>query len=235
MVIGILQPGYLPWLGFFEQLYKSDVFVIYDDVQYDKNGWRNRNRIKTAEGIQWITIPVRVKLSEFPLINEIRIDNRSNWRSKHLSSIKQNYSKAPFFKKYISIFTEIYAREWDYLIDIDMAFILKLADCLGISGEKIVLSSTLHVEGEKLERLVKICKKLNADTFYEGSSGRSYIDKDYFLRRGINIQYQDYEHPSYNQLYGVFIPYLSVIDLLFNHGDESLRILTNQDSEMAHG
>jgi hypothetical protein len=99
MVIGILQPGYLPWLGFFEQMYRSDVFVIYDDVQYDKEGWRNRNRIKTSKGIQWLTVPVVIKFEEHPLINEIKINNTVNWRKKHLSSINQNYSKASFFKR----------------------------------------------------------------------------------------------------------------------------------------
>jgi len=229
MVIGILQPGYLPWLGFFEQLYRSDVFVIYDDVQYDKQGWRNRNRIKTAHGIQWLTVPVHVRLNEFPLINQIEIDKWMNWRSKHLSSVSQNYSKTAFFKKYIDIFRVIYAQEWEYLIDINMAFILKLADCLGMKDKKIILSSTLNVEGDRLERLVKICKKLNADTFYQGSGGRSYMDEDYFLKNDIKIQYQDYLHPSYNQLYGEFIPYLSVIDLLFNHGEDSLNILINKN------
>jgi hypothetical protein len=100
MVLGILQPGYLPWLGFFEQMYRSDIFVVYDDVQYDKNGWRNRNRIKTTQGVQWLTVPVHVKHRESPLVNDIIIDNKVNWKRKHLTSIKQNYSKAPFFRSY---------------------------------------------------------------------------------------------------------------------------------------
>ena len=111
--IGILQPGYLPWLGFFEQMHKSDVFVIYDDVQYDREGWRNRNRIKTANGVQWLTVPVFVKCDAHPLVNEIKIDNKANWRKKHLSSIRQGYSNAPYFKKYIDIFDETFSREWD--------------------------------------------------------------------------------------------------------------------------
>jgi len=209
MVIGILQPGYLPWLGFFEQLYRSDVFVIYDDVQYDKQGWRNRNRIKTANGAQWITVPVLVRFSEFPLINKIRIDNRTNWRSKHFSSIKQNYSKASYFKKYIDIFEDIYTQEWECLIDINMVFILKLADCLGIRKEKIVLSSTLHVEGDRLERLVKICKKLNADTFYQGSGARSYMDEDYFLKNDIKIDL------SRGYIFGPTIEVIRPISLAF--------------------
>lgn len=228
MRIGILQPGYLPWLGFFEQMYKSDVFVIYDDVQYDKEGWRNRNRIKTANGAQWLTVPVHVRFEDHPLIYEIKIDNKSNWRKKHLQSIKQSYSKAPFYSKYIDIFEDAYAKDWGYLVDINMHFILKLADCLGVGNKKIVRSSSLGITGDRIQRLIDICRMFDVDTFYEGAAGRNYIDDADFARHGIKVEYQDYKHPVYRQLYGEFIPYLSVIDLLFNHGDESLDILTNK-------
>ncbi len=224
--IGILQPGYLPWLGFFEQMCSADVFVIYDDVQYDKEGWRNRNRIKGANGVLWLTVPVHVKLSDRPLISEVRIDNKANWRKKHLMSLKMNYAKAPFFKEYIRIFEEAYSRDWDLLVDIDMYFILKLSECLGMGDKKIVRSSSLNVDGDRIERLAKICKMFEADVFYEGASGKNYIDNASFAEQGIAIEYQDYKHPVYKQLYGDFIPHLSLVDLLFNHGDESLAILT---------
>lgn len=229
MVIGILQPGYLPWLGFFEQMYRSDVFVIYDDVQYDKEGWRNRNRIKTTTGTQWLTVPVLVKFDEHPFISEVKIDNQTNWRKKHFFSIRQNYSKSPFFKKYIGIFEEAYSREWEYLIDIDIHFMTALAEPLGMRGKKIVRSSALNVGGDRLGRLINICKLFNADTFYEGAAGKDYIDDNVFAEHGIKIEYQDYQHPIYKQLYGDFIPYLSVIDLIFNHGEESLSILVNKE------
>ena len=225
MIIGILQPGYLPWLGFFEQMYKSDVFVIYDDVQYDKEGWRNRNRIKTTNGIQWLTVPVHMQFEEHPLINEIKINHTVNWRKKHLFSIRQNYSKAPFFKKYIGLFEETFSKEWECLVHIDLDFIKTLAECLGMGNREIIRSSTLHIEGDRIERLIKICKHFNADTFYEGAAGKNYIDEKSFIEQDIRVEYQNYKHPIYNQLYGDFIPYLSVIDLLFNHGDESLSIL----------
>lgn len=228
MRIGILQPGYLPWLGFFEQVYRSDVFVICDDVQYDKNSWRNRNRIKTANGIQWLTVPVHYKFEDHPLVCNIKIDNKTNWGKKHLFSLKTNYSKSPFFLKYIDIFEEGYSRTWEYLIDISMYFILELSRCLGLNEKKIVKSSTLNITGDRIERLVKICKRFGADIFYEGAAGRNYIDENFFAREGITIEYQDYNHPVYRQLYGDFMPYMSVVDLLFNCGDESLAILTNK-------
>lgn len=227
-VIGILQPGYLPWLGFFEQLQASNVFVIYDDVQYDKHGWRNRNRIKTPTGPQWLTVPVQVDLSQSPSILEIKINNRENWRKKHFFSIRQNYAKAPFFSRYIDFFAEVYQRDWDYLIDLDMYLIVKLTELLGIDPAKIVRSSTLEVEGDRITRLIGICQRFGAAVFYEGASGRNYIDTAVFAQQGIGVAYQDYRHPEYPQLYGDFIPNLSVIDLLFNCGDESLAILTTQ-------
>jgi hypothetical protein len=228
MIIGILQPGYLPWLGFFEQMHRSDIFVMYDDVQYDKEGWRNRNRIKTATGIQWLTVPVLLKFNEHPIIFDVRIDNKVNWRKKHLGAIRQNYIKAPFFRKYIEIFEVAYSREWEYLVDLDLYFIEKLAECLGMSHKKIVRSSSFQVKGERIERLVNMCKFFGAGTFYEGAAGKNYMDVDYFLRHGIEVEFQDYQHPTYPQLHGEFVPYLSVIDLLFNRGEDSMAILTGQ-------
>jgi hypothetical protein len=231
MVIGILQPGYLPWLGFFEQMYRSDIFVLYDDVQYDKNGWRNRNRIKTTNGALWLTIPVKFKLNQAELICEVKIDNSQKWRKKHFVAIQQSYSKAPFFQNYLGIFQEAYSRDWDLLIDIDIYFIEKLAAALGIGNTKLVRSSSLGIQGERTERLIKICKAFGADTFYEGISGKNYIDEAEFLREGIKVRFQEYHHPEYQQMHGGFISYLSVVDLLFNHGEESLAILLNHTPE----
>ena len=228
MKIGILQPGYLPWLGFFEQMYHSDIFVIYDDVPYDKQGWRNRNRIKTPNGAQWLTVPVVFKFNEQPMVNQVKINNQVNWRKKHLFSIRQNYSKAPYYRRYFPMFEETFGRDWEYLVDLDMHFILTLAEALGMNTTKIVRSSNFGVSGDRIERLITICKKLNGDVFYEGASGKSYIDEQLFLEKGITVKFQDYHHPVYGQLYGDFIPYLSVIDLLLNEGEKSLSVLTHQ-------
>ncbi len=228
MIIGILQPGYLPWLGFFEQLHKSDIFVIYDDVQYDKNGWRNRNRIKTANGVQWLTVPVCANSSLESTIDQVRIENSTNWRKKHFQSIRQNYSKTPYFKKYIPLFEEAYSISWEYLIDIDIFFINRLADCIGLENKKIVRSSNLEIEGSRLERLVAICRHFRADVFYEGAAGQKYLIPEEFEHYGIKVEFQNYQHPQYKQLYGKFISHLSMIDLLFNYGDKSLSVLLTQ-------
>ena len=220
----ILQPGYLPWLGFFEQMFKSDVFVIYDDVQYDKHSWRNRNRIKSAQGIQWLTVPVLTTGQDLPLNTEARIDNKHNWRKKHLSAIRQNYSKAPFFKQYFPELERVYQQEWDLLIDLDVTLMKLIMTWLGLERE-LVYCSSLQIKGEKTQRLVDICSALSATEFYEGAAGADYIDESLFQNAGIQLTYQAYQHPTYRQRYGEFIPYLSVIDLLMNEGDASLDIL----------
>jgi len=161
----------------------------------------------------------------------VKIDNGINWRKKHFFSIRQNYSRAPFYRDYINLFEEAYSKEWEYLIDLDMHFILRLSESLGMKNKKILRASALKAEGDRIERLIKICGIFEADTFYEGEAGRNYIDEKVFADHGIRVEYQNYRHPVYNQLYGDFIPYLSVIDLLFNHGRDSLAILTNTAPE----
>jgi hypothetical protein len=225
MRVGILQPGYLPWLGFFEQLELVDVFVVYDDVQFDKGGWRNRNRVKTAHGVHWLTVPVLVSLADPPRIAEVPIDNRTDWRRKHLETLRQSYVRAPFFERYRPLIEEAYAREWRLLVDLDLHFIALLATALGIDTAKIVRSSALGVGGGREERLLALCARFGADRFYEGAAGRGYIDVGRFAAAGVRVEFQDYAHPVYPQLHGAFAPGLSAVDLLFNCGEESRRIL----------
>ncbi len=227
ITVVILQPGYLPWLGFFDQMYKSDTFVILDDVQYDKHGWRNRNRIKTMQGVQWLTVPVLISGKNKPIIKDVLIDNRTLCQKKHLRSIEQNYKKTQFFKDYFYIFEEILLKEWKYLIDLDMEFIYKLNDILGLN-RKIIFTSYLNIKTDKTERLINICSLLGASKYLTGDAAKDYIDVGEFIKNNIQLEFHNYIHPTYTQLYGEFIPFLSVIDLLFNHGDKSLEILTGQ-------
>jgi len=225
MTVVIMQPGYLPWLGFFELMYKSDIFVIYDNVQYDKNSWRNRNRIKTLRGVQWLTVPVLS--SGKPLIKDTKIDNKQDWRRKHLKSIKINYRKAPFLKKYIGLFEDMLAKEWEFLLDLDMAFINEISKTLGLR-KKLIYASELNVtEKDKIKRLIGICQLLKADIFYEPAGGKNYLagEEKKFEGAGIKLIFQNYKHPVYSQLHGDFVPNLSIIDLLFNEGPKSLDII----------
>jgi hypothetical protein len=223
-IIGILQPGYLPWLGFFEQMARVDLFVIYDDVQYEKGAWRNRNRIKTAQGVQWLTVPVRLSGEGFPLIREVGIDSRTSWRTKHVRTLCQNYAKARYFPDHGPDLCALLEQDWDLLLDLNMVLIRWLAERLGISTE-LVLSSDLGIPGTGAERLIKIIRHLGCEVFYEGAAGRNYIRPETFREQGIDVVFQDYVHPVYPQLYGDFISHLSVVDLLFNRGPESLSII----------
>lgn len=221
----ILQPGYLPWLGFFEQMARSDIFVIYDDAQYDKNGWRNRNRIKTPTGTIWLTVPVHASITS--KIFEVTIDKNQNWQKKHLNSLKLNYSKAPYFNSCWSVFERVLSQSWEKLVDLDIAFIYEINKILGLE-KRIEFSSRLNITGERITRLIDICKHFGARTFYEGQAGKDYIDEKRFNDAGIKLEFQDYEHPVYNQLWGGFISHLSIVDLIFNEGPKSREILLKQ-------
>jgi hypothetical protein len=220
----ILQPSYLPWLGYFAQMARSDVFVFYDDVQYDKHSWRNRNRVKTAQGGQWLTVPALTHNRNKPLIREVEIDNRQNWRKKHLNTLQQSYARAPFYSTYIKQFEELYSRPYERLLDLNLAGTLAICEMLGLKREHR-LSSELDTQGDRLGRLIDLCKLVGANVFYEGAAGKDYISDADFAQAGIRIEYQDYQHPTYEQLHGEFVPYLSAVDLLFNCGPRSLEIL----------
>ena len=222
MKVAIHQPQYLPWLGYFDKMDQADVFVLLDDVQYKKNEWQNRNKIRNAEGWQWITVPV---LHEFgQKIYEIKIDNQRDWREKHLKSIEQNYSQAPYFKENFSFCKEILEKEWEHLVELNIGFVQHLKKGLGISTD-IVRSSTLGIETDKTERLVDICKHLQADIYLSGTGGSDYLEEEKFQESGIQLEYQKYTHPEYKQVYNGFCPHMSVIDLLFCCGSESLNII----------
>lgn len=221
--IGILQPSYLPWLGYFDQIMRSDVFVFYDDVQYDKNGWRNRNRIKTVNGVQWLTIPVLLKGKEFPLIKDVAIDQSQNWVKKHVAAIEQSYGKCEYYDTFICDMLQKYS--WKWLWDVDTAMINLIMKYLDID---IVtpLSWCIPKSEDTIQRLIDIIKYCGGDTFIEGSAGRDYIDPSVFKLAGIDIIFQDYKHPTYEQRHGDFVSHLSIIDVLFNCGkEETLRIL----------
>ncbi len=222
MLIAVHQPQYLPWLGYVDKIDKAEVFVILDNVQFKKNEWQNRNRVKTAQGWQWITVPVLYKFPE--KINEVRINNDTNWNRKHLQALITNYSKAPCFANYKSYFEDIFSRSWDRLVDINIEIIKFLISALELKT-KLVMASDLKLREEPTERLVDICKTLNGNKYLAGRGGANYMNLEKFDKEGIEIVFQDFKHPVYNQLYKDFEPNMSAIDLLFNCGDKSLEIL----------
>lgn len=223
--IGILQPSYLPWLGYFEQIARSDVFVLFDDVQYDKGGWRNRNRIKIPGGPHWLTVPVLTKGGGFPLVKDVVINNAQPWAKNHLRTLAQYYSKAPYFSRYFPGFEDILSRRWELLALLDRAVIEWMCQAFGIRTP-LVWSSELGVGGDRLDRLIAMVRHFGGDVFYEGAAGRDYIPVDYFAQHGVEVVFQEYHHPAYPQLHGEFVSHLSGIDMLFNLGPTSLATLS---------
>jgi hypothetical protein len=222
-VIGVvLQPSFVPWRGYFHQIQRADVFVFYDDVQYDKHGWRNRNRIKTASGTRWLTVPVlhRGNVEHGTPIREIHIDPRSDWRRKHLVTLEQSYSRAPFFAEYRSFLTETYAREWDLLADLTVETTMALSRRMGI-GTRFVRSSELAITGERNQRLVDILTRLGVDHYITGPAARAYMDEALFAKAGIAVEYMTYQYEEYPQLYPPYDPQVSILDLLFMTGPEA--------------
>jgi len=223
MIVSIHQPQYLPWLGYFAKIERSDIFFFLDNVQFKKNEWQNRNKIKTDQKWQWLTVPVIHRFGQ--KINEVEINSTVRWGKKHLTALTTHYSKAAFFKEYIGFFEQTYAQEWQYLVDINIHIIRYLAEALGISNTKFVVASKYESREEPTERLVDLCKQVEGNVYLSGKEGAKYMNLDKFEKESIQVIFQDYNHPHYPQLYGSFEPYMSVIDLLFNCGPESLSIL----------
>jgi WbqC-like protein family len=223
-VLVVLQPGYLPWLGFFDQFRRSDIFVYYDDVQYDKHGWRNRNRIKTQTGPLWLTVPVRHTGLGLPRILDIEIDSRSPWQRKHISSIMQAYAHAPYVDTYLPTLEELLHRKWERLVDLDIAVAQLICGWLGLS-RRVERSSTLSVGGDRSERLVRLCEHFGARTYLSGNAASDYLDVDLFAHHGVQVQWQNFDHPVYPQLHGEFVPFMSAIDLILNCGETAPAVL----------
>lgn len=228
----ILQPSYIPWRGYFHQIYLADVFVFYDDVQYDKRGWRNRNRIKTHAGPRWLTIPVHSKGSqtEQTPINSIRINWDQPWNSQHWQTLRQAYSKAPHFEQYAPLLESFYTQRPELLADFAIDLTVALARTLGITGTEFLRSSSLAVTGSKTDRLLNLLHLLGASEYISGPAARAYLEEDQFRASGITLTYMSHDYPGYPQLYPPYDPQVSILDLLFMAGDEALQYILTRSS-----
>ena len=223
MVVAIHQPQFMPWLGYFDKIQKADVFCFLDNVQYKKNEWQNRNRLKTAQGMQWLTVPVRYRFPQ--TINEVEINSNEAWRRKHLQALHTNYRKAPYFDTYLGVFEDIYSREWKYLSELNIFVTIQLMAALGLETTRTVRASELSLSQDPTQRLIDICRSCGGDVYLAGQDGAAYMAMDRFESTGIDVIFQDFQHPTYTQLYGEFISHLSVVDLLFCCGPDSLDII----------
>lgn len=226
MLVAIHQPHYLPWLRYFEKIARSDVFIVLDDVQYEKNGFQNRTKIKGSQSWSYLTVPIQ-RPTQRP-IREIRIDNQTSWREKHTRALVMNYGKAPYFSRYWPAIAGLYGREWTHLAAVNRALLELLLQQLEIPT-RIAYSSEIPTTGRATERLAELCRAVGGDTYLSGAYAlEAYLDPELLHAAGIRLAFQEWHAPAYRQLYPAagFVPDLSVLDLLFNEGPRSLEILT---------
>lgn len=224
MILTAHQPVYLPWLDFFHKLALADAFVIFDGVQFERHGYSNRVRIKTHAGPLWLTVPVE---HGQPKLCDARIAP-GPWARKHLKSIEFAYGKAPHFERYFEPLHEILSREWGYLAPLNAALLDWCMRELGIAVP-VTTASEQNYRGEKSGLVLDMCKSMRATTYVFGALGRDYADVEAFRGAEVATVFQDYQHPTYPQLHGPFVPGLSVLDLLMNCGPESLAILMRRN------
>ena len=225
MNVVILQPSYIPWRGYFDQIRRADLFIFYDDVQYDKHGWRNRNQIKTAQGKQWLTIPVHSKgVTEGIPIKDVRIDWSKPWAKNHLKALTISYSKAPCFKIYLPLLESFYSRRDEFLADFTIETTIQLTRELANTSTRFMRSSEISgIDGAKTDRLIQLLKQVGAMHYISGPSARDYIEQSKFDEAGITLEYMQYDYSEYPQLYPPYDQYVSIFDLLFMVGSEAAR------------
>lgn len=229
MIITAHQSAYLPWLGLFHKIYISDLYCYLDIVQYQRGDYNNRNKIKTSSGELWLSIPIESKNHFNTRLCDARII-RNGWNKKHLKSIYINYKKSTFFEIYYQDIERFLMKEYTFLSDLNFDMLVYFLSCLNIST-KIIRASDYDFEGNKSNLILDICKKAKGDKFIFGEQGLNYVDTSLFSNNGIKIFFQKYIHPTYRQLWGNFLPYLSIIDLLFNEGPLSKKILLSSNIE----
>jgi len=216
----ITQSNYIPWKGYFDSINLVDELILLDDVQFTKRDWRNRNKIKTPDGLKWLTIPVEVKGKYHQKINETKISDQK-WNISHWQTIKNNYKNSKNFKEFSDFFEELYIKcDKKYLSEINFYFISAICELIEINT-KITFSSSFELIGGKTDRLVDLCKKTNSNNYYTGPKAKDYIENEKFEMEGIKVNYLDYSsYIEYPQINGVFSHEVSIIDLLFNVGKD---------------
>jgi len=220
MIVGIHQPNYLPYLGFFDKMAKSDIFVIYDDAQFNKSDFQHRNRIRIYHGWKWLTVPVekkRIPINEVKIRNEVKTWKGVKWSDAHFRDIHDNYKDAPYYSVYADELMRIYKRNYEKLVDLNMELIRFLMKAFDIDVE-IVFSSDLGFTSKSTQKLVEIVEALGGDVYLSGPKGKDYLDVSLFERKGIKVVFQDFKHPVYKQRYKGFVPNMAAIDALFNVG-----------------
>jgi len=223
MRVGVIQSNYIPWRGYFDFIDSVDLFVFHDDLQYTKNDWRNRNQVLTAEGPQWLTVPVKhgtvnVKIEETP------IDYAQDWAEKHVRQLETHYRRAPFLKTYLEPFAAIIHQKYPSISELNITLCRWLMQMLDIHTPTM-MSRDLKLTGKKTERLVDLFRKIGATRYLSGPSASAYLDVELLERNGIQVEYKSYDYPRYSQLGREFHGAVSVLDLLLNTGPDARHYL----------
>lgn len=230
MIVSIHQPNYLPWLGFFYKMWRSDRMVLLDNVQYSKNSFQNRNRIKAAGGAVWLSVPVMTAGRLAQSTDSVKIAPGMKWQKNHLQTIRQYYQRAPYFTLYLPELLRVYEQPWVRLLDLNVALIRLMADALQISTP-LLFASDLGVEGNGTKLLIDTCHSAGATRYLSGFGGRDYQDPEQMVAAGIQLEVYDFQHPNYPQLWGEFIPQLSALDLILNTGPNAAAILRSSGAK----
>lgn len=225
--IVITQSNYIPWKGYFDSIAICDEFVIYDDMQYTKRDWRNRNIIKTKNGLKWLTIPVEVKGKFFQKIKDTKISDK-NWNINHLNILKQNYKKSIHYNEAKDFVEYLYSEaKQNYLTDINLHFLTEISKYLKINKE-FKFSCDFHLNEDRNQRLIDICTKLNCNQYYSGPAAKNYMDENLFIESNIEVIYFDYSgYKEYEQIHPPFEHGVSILDLIFNTGEDAYKYLKN--------
>jgi len=233
MICAVMQPTYLPWCGYFDLIDSVDKFVFLDDVKLEKSDWHVRNKIKSANGDIMLTISVKLPNGRMEtMINQAELNFDKPWQKKHLKSIYINYKKSPFFDSIYEFLEPLILSNKSILSAYTISIIKEISSLIGINTEFILASEMYDIPGKKETRLINICNKLNVNQYISPAGAVAYLEKnsssELFANQGIKLYYHQYKHPIYDQLYGDFLSYLSIIDMLFNCGTEqTLKLIRN--------
>jgi hypothetical protein len=231
MILAAHQPQYLPWLGYLDKIDRADVFVLLDRVQFKKNEWQNRNRVKQAGGWHWLTVPVRHRFPQ--RIDEVAIAD-PRWRRKHRRSLEVAYGQTAYFATEFATLDDVYGKDWNDLLSINVKTVRLIAQRFGIETPILLGSEFENLsEHHADERLISLCRLLEADTYLAGAGGRDYMDLSRWRRADIRVVFQDFHHPVYPQLHGPFMPGLSAVDLLFHCGPDGFSRVRHARKEAA--
>jgi len=224
--IAILQSNYIPWKGYFDLINSVDEFILYDDMQFTRRDWRNRNKIKSREGLLWLTIPVKAKGKYFQAIKDTEVNNRG-WVYKHWNSIFHCYGKAKYFDLYRERFENLFINaKASFLSEVNYLFLTAICDILNITTKVSWSMDYKLLKEGRTERLIDLCKQADGVEYISGPTAKGYIDEDMFRESGLHLSYMDYsDYPEYEQLYPPFCHQVSVIDLIFNEGPSAKKYM----------